>query len=101
MLSLCRKEKSVMTSLAVLAADSLWTSATLMNHISMLKMIAVADRQMRALNCLRDHKSIKGLYINEIIVFLGNVLRRRACEKVTISNCKNSIVTLSFHIAHR
>lgn len=90
-----------MTSLAVLAADSLWTSATLMNPISMLKIIAVADRQMTALNCLCDHKSIKGLYINEIIVFLRKVLRKRAYKKVTISSCKNSIVTLSFHIAHR
>lgn len=60
-----------MTSLAVLAADSLWTSAIDMNHISMLKMIAVADIQITTLNCLCDHKSIKGLYINETIAFLG------------------------------
>lgn len=88
-----------MTSLAVLAADSLWTSATDMNHISMQKMIAVADRQMTALNCLCDCKSIKGLYIDEIIVFLGKVLRKRVYEKVTIFNCKNSIVILIFHTA--
>lgn len=85
-----------MTSLALLAADSLWTSATDMNHISMLKMIAVADSQMTALNCLCDSK--RGLYINEIIVCLGKILRKRVYEKVSISNCKKSIVTLIFHI---
>lgn len=70
-----------------------------MNHVFILKMMAVADSQMTALNCLCDPKSIKGLYINETIVFLGRVLRRRFYEKVTISNRKNSIVTLFFHIA--
>lgn len=50
-----------MTSLAVLAADSLWTSAAGMNHVSMLKMMAVADRQMTAFNFMCDCKSIKVL----------------------------------------
>lgn len=85
-----------MTSLAVLAADSLWASATDMNHVSMLKIMAVADSQMTALNFMCDRKSIKGLHINEIVVFLGKVLRRRVYAKVTISNFKNSVVTFFF-----